>query len=372
MDVFVPALLARQDRAGVSHLRRLPRRSFFTVGSLDSTYSSPEHNSACRLRQCNMENVVEKKVQWVTVDESKEGQRLDNFLTTQLKGLPKGRIYKMIRTGEVRINKGRCKPDSRIAAGDVVRIPPVTLGPEREQVANKGIQMRLSDALLYEDEDLIVLNKPAGLAVHGGSGLATGLIEQLRLARPTEKFLELVHRLDRETSGCLIVARRPSALRRMHQQLRDQDKGLKKRYVALLQGKWPQYLVDVEAPLEKVERGGERFVNVSERGKPSHTRIKVLEYLDGCSLVAAEPVTGRTHQIRVHAAFHKHAVLGDTKYQPDSQRDAWRAQGINGLCLHSRSIGLIAASGHEIFVEAPIPNPIHAFLRGAGLDPEIY
>lgn len=315
---------------------------------------------------------MEKKVQWVTVDESKEGQRLDNFLSNQLKGLPKGRIYKMIRTGEVRINKGRCKPDSRVSAGDIVRIPPVDLAPTKEAIAHRGIQMKLSDALLYEDEDVLVLNKPSGLAVHGGSGLSTGLIEQLRLARPNEKFLELVHRLDRETSGCLLVARRPSALRRLHQQLRDQDKGLQKRYLALVAGKWPQYLVDVEAPLEKFERGGERIVQVTERGKPSHTRIRPLEVLDGCTLVEAEPVTGRTHQIRVHASYHKHAVLGDTKYQHDDSRDQWRQRGINGLCLHSRSIGFQAASGHQVTVVAPIPNPMHRFLVDAGCDPDIY
>jgi len=315
---------------------------------------------------------VEKKVQWVTVDESKEGQRLDNFLSNQLKGLPKGRIYKMIRTGEVRINKGRCKPDSRVSAGDIVRIPPVDLVPTKEAIAHRGIQMKLSDALLYEDEDVLVLNKPSGLAVHGGSGLSTGLIEQLRLARPNEKFLELVHRLDRETSGCLLVARRPSALRRLHQQLRDQDKGLQKRYLALVAGKWPQYLVDVEAPLEKFERGGERIVQVTERGKPSHTRIRPLEVLDGCTLVEAEPVTGRTHQIRVHASYYKHAVLGDTKYQHDDSRDQWRQRGINGLCLHSRSIGFQAATGHQVTVVAPIPNPMHRFLVDAGCDPDIY
>ena len=315
---------------------------------------------------------MEKKVQWVTVDESKEGQRLDNFLSNQLKGLPKGRIYKMIRTGEVRINKGRCKPDSRVSAGDIVRIPPVDLAPTKKAIAHRGIQMKLSDALLYEDEDVLVLNKPSGLAVHGGSGLSTGLIEQLRLARPNEKFLELVHRLDRETSGCLLVARRPSALRRLHQQLRDQDKGLQKRYLALVAGKWPQYLVDVEAPLEKFERGGERIVQVTERGKPSHTRIRPLEVLDGCTLVEAEPVTGRTHQIRVHASYYKHAVLGDTKYQHDDSRDQWRQRGINGLCLHSRSIGFQAATGHQVTVVAPIPNPMHRFLVDAGCDPDIY
>ena len=315
---------------------------------------------------------MEKKVQWVTVDESKEGQRLDNFLSNQMKGLPKGRIYKMIRTGEVRINKGRCKPDSRVSAGDIVRIPPVDLAPTKEAIAHRGIQMKLSVALLYEDEDVLVLNKPSGLAVHGGSGLLTGLIEQLRLARPNEKFLELVHRLDRETSGCLLVARRPSALRRLHQQLRDQDKGLEKRYLALVAGKWPQYLVDVEAPLEKFERGGERIVQVTERGKPSHTRIRPLEVLDGCTLVEAEPVTGRTHQIRVHASYYKHAVLGDTKYQHDDSRDQWRQRGINGLCLHSRSIGFQAATGHQVTVVAPIPNPMHRFLVDAGCDPDIY
>ena len=315
---------------------------------------------------------MEKKVQWVTVDESKEGQRLDNFLSNQLKGLPKGRIYKMIRTGEVRINKGRCKPDSRVSAGDIVRIPPVDLAPTKEAIAHRGIQMKLSDALLYEDEDVLVLNKPSGLAVHGGSGLSTGLIEQLRLARPNEKFLELVHRLDRETSGCLLVARRPSALRRLHQQLRDQDKGLQKRYLALVAGKWPQYLVDVEAPLEKFERGGERIVQVTERGKPSHTRFRPVEVLDGCTLVEAEPVTGRTHQIRVHASYYKHAVLGDTKYQHDDSRDQWRQRGINGLCLHSRSIGFQAATGHQVTVVAPIPNPMHRFLVDAGCDPDIY
>ncbi len=315
---------------------------------------------------------VEKKVQWVTVDSQRDGQRLDNFLSAQLKGLPKGRIYKMIRTGEVRINKGRCKPDARVKSGDVVRIPPVHLDPAAPTVAHRGIQMRLSDALLYEDEDVLVLNKPAGLAVHGGSGLSTGLIEQLRLLKPDEKFLELVHRLDRETSGCLLVARRPSALRRLHQQLREKDQGLQKRYLALVAGKWPQYLREIEAPLERIERGGERFVQVSERGKPSHTRIRVLEYLEGCTLIEAEPVTGRTHQIRVHAAFHKHAVIGDSKYQHDVPREQWKQQGLTGLCLHSRSIGLVAATGHSITVVAPIPEPLRRFLTEHSLDPDTY
>ena len=315
---------------------------------------------------------MEKRVRWVTVDALKEGQRLDNFLSSQLRGLPKSRIYKMIRTGEVRVNKGRRKPDSRIVSGDVVRIPPVQLAPMKEQVLHRGIQISLSNAILYEDEDVLVLDKPAGLAVHGGSGLSTGLIEQLRLARPEEKFLELVHRLDRETSGCLLVARRPLALRRLHKQLRDLDKTLQKRYVALIEGKWPRYLTDIQAPLEKMERDGERIVQVTRRGMPSHTRIQVLEYLDGCTLIGAVPVTGRTHQIRVHTAFHKHSILGDLKYQSDDTRRYWKGKGINGLCLHSRSLGFQGDTGHHVMVVAPIPNPIHRFLSDSGYDPDNY
>jgi len=315
---------------------------------------------------------VEKKVRWVTVDALKEGQRIDNFLSSQLKGLPKSRIYRMIRTGEVRVNKGRCKPDSRIVTGDVVRIPPVQLAPIKDQLPHRGIQMSLSNALLYEDEDVLVLDKPAGLAVHGGSGLSTGLIEQLRLARPEENFLELVHRLDRETSGCLLVARRPLALRRLHKQLRDLDKNLKKRYLALVEGKWPRYLKDIQAPLEKLERGGERIVQVTKRGMPSHTRIQALEHLNGCTLIEAVPVTGRTHQIRVHTAFHKHSILGDLKYQSGDTHHYWQGKGINGLCLHSRSLGFQGDTGHPVTVVAPIPNPIHRFLLDSGYDPDIY
>ena len=166
---------------------------------------------------------MEKKVQWIIVDVSKQGQRLDNFLSGKMKGLPKNRIYRMIRTGEVRVNKRRCKPDYRIKGGDNIRIPPVDLSFVRRDNVNSRIQTQLQEALVYEDKDIIVINKPTGLAVHGGSGLSTGLIEQFRLLRPRERFLELVHRLDRETSGCLLVARKPSVLRRLHKQFREKD-----------------------------------------------------------------------------------------------------------------------------------------------------
>lgn len=312
------------------------------------------------------------QVQWLTIDSSREGQRLDNFLAAVLKGVPKGRLYRMIRTGEVRINKGRCKPDSRLHVGDVVRIPPVVLDRPAEPRRHAKLQLQLRDALLYEDEDVFVLNKPSGLAVHGGSGLSTGLIEQLRLARPEERFLELVHRLDRETSGCLVVARRPSALRRLHKSLREQHAELQKRYLALVEGRWPSHVTEMNAPLAKYERGGERRVEVAQDGKPSTTRFQILASLPDATLIEAEPVTGRTHQIRVHCAFQKHPVLADLKYQSEASQAVWKARNVTTLCLHARSIGLIAATGHPVTVVAPLPPHMEAILRTAGLDPDLY
>jgi len=312
------------------------------------------------------------QVQWLTIDEGREGQRLDNFLTAILKGVPKGRIYRMIRTGEVRINKRRCKPDSRLSAGDIVRVPPVVLDRPATPRKDGRLQLQLKDALLYEDDDVFVLNKPAGLAVHGGSGLATGLIEQLRLARPEERFLELVHRLDRETSGCLVVARRPSALRRLHKALREQHSGMQKRYLAIVEGRWPAHITEMNAPLAKYERGGERRVEVAQDGKPSTTRFRVLASLPDATFVEAEPVTGRTHQIRVHCAFQRHAVLADQKYQSAEGQALWKARSVTNLCLHSRSIGFVAASGHAITVVAPLPMHMAELLKSAGLDPDVF
>lgn len=315
---------------------------------------------------------MEKKVQWIIVDVSKQGQRLDNFLSGKMKGLPKNRIYRMIRTGEVRVNKRRCKPDYRIKGGDNIRIPPVDLSFVRRDNVNSRIQTQLQEALVYEDKDIIVINKPTGLAVHGGSGLSTGLIEQFRLLRPRERFLELVHRLDRETSGCLLVARKPSVLRRLHKQFREKDEGLQKRYLALVAGKWPYFLVDVEAPLEKIERGGEHVVRVSELGKPAHTRVKILERLEGCTLIEAEPVTGRTHQIRAHTAYYNHPILGDPKYQSENTRHFWKERGIRQMCLHSRSISFLSASGHQVKVVAPLPKTMALFLEKNALNPDIF
>lgn len=315
---------------------------------------------------------MENKVQWVKVDINTEGQRLDNFLSSRLKGIPKNRIYKMIRNGEVRINKARCKPGLRVAAGDIIRIPPLFFVATQPPIANKQIQVKLKNSLIYEDSDILVINKPSGLAVHGGSGLSTGLIEQLRLMRPDEKFLELVHRIDRETSGCILLAKCRSALILLHEQFREKNKLLRKRYLAFVAGRWPKNIMDVEAPLEKINRGGERLIRVSAFGKASHTRIRALERFDKWSLIEAEPITGRTHQIRAHTAYYKHPILGDQKYQKDELYSWWKATGVDGFCLHSRSISFQKVNGQQVTVVAPMPRNMSFFMKVHGLDPEGY
>lgn len=254
------------------------------------------------------------KVRFIEIDNEHSGQRLDNFLLGALKQLPKSRIYTLIRKGEVRVNKKRAKPGQRLDVGDIVRIPPVRI-TEREKPV---ISTRLTDSLLnnivFQDENFIAIDKPHGLAVHGGSGLSFGVIEGLRQALTNPK-LELVHRLDRETSGCLLIAKHRQALLLAHEALR--LKQAKKRYLALLYKPWEgpkQKIIDVPL-LKNTLSGGERVVSVDDNGKPSHTMFKLLKnYKDTC-LVYAYPVTGRTHQIRVHAQHMGHAIVGDPKYK---------------------------------------------------------
>ncbi|MEO1079133.1 MAG: RluA family pseudouridine synthase [Pseudomonadota bacterium] len=271
----------------------------------------------------------------LTVELRGDGQRLDNFLLRECPGIPKTRLYKAIRKGEVRVNKGRARPERRLQSGDIVRLPPFIKERQAPAVAPSNWQQRLADAIVHEDKDLLVVNKPAGIAVHGGSGLQFGLIETLRSMRPEHDYLELVHRLDRDTSGLLLVARRPAALKRLHALLRTRGE-VDKRYLALVAGRWPRHLRSSAAPLKRDElSSGERMVRVARDGKDSLTEFSVQRAANSVSLVEARPITGRTHQIRVHAAHLRHPVLGDAKYGDERSASTARELGLRRLFLHA-------------------------------------
>lgn len=293
-------------------------------------------------------------VRHLTVDENSSGQRLDNYLTRELKGVPRTRLYKALRKGEVRVNKGRVKADYRLVTGDLVRIPPLRLPvPSDPPTIPRYWSEQLSQRIVYEDGGLLVINKPSGLAVHGGSGLNFGMIECLRQARTEDRYLELVHRLDRDTSGLIMVARKPAILRELHRQLRE-DK-VDKRYLALVPGKWPRNLSRVDAPLHKnVLQSGERVVRVAKEGKRSITEFSVLERFSGATLVEAKPVTGRTHQIRVHAQHAGFPLLGDAKYSSDKGEALAGRIGLKRLFLHARSLHIKLPDIGRLDLEAPL------------------
>lgn len=301
------------------------------------------------------------KVTYVRIDEGRAGQRLDNFLFTQLKGVPKSLIYRIIRDGQVRVNKGRARQTTRLNEGDEVRIPPIRT--RQEPVApkvGKGLADRLSRSVLHEDDALLIYNKPAGLAVHGGSGVSLGLIETLRALRSTETQLELVHRLDRDTSGCVMVARQRAFLRRLQRLM--QAGGVEKRYWLLCRGfKGGERTID--APLLKIAHGNERVVRVSRDGKPSVTHFRLLERFDDAQLVEAVLETGRTHQIRVHAAHGGFPLLGDNKYGNESVNQALQQQGHGRMYLHAHSLRFDhPASGRKLKVQAPLDEQFEALL----------
>src|SRR5690625_2396249 len=279
------------------------------------------------------------RVRFIRVDETHAGQRVDNCLLRELRGLPRSRLYRLLRTGEVRVNRGRVRANHRLAAGDEVRLPPM-YRPEqspRQLELSPGLARRLRAAILHEDSHLLAVNKPAGMAVHGGSGLSWGLIEAYRSLRPDLPDLELVHRLDRDTSGCLLLAKRRSGLRSLHQLLRDNE--MDKRYQALVAGHWPAALQQVDQPLARDQlRSGERLARVSPEGRPSLTRFRVLQRFDSATLVEARPITGRTHQIRVHAQVAGHPILGDDKYGDRDASMAARDHGLRRLFLHAHSL----------------------------------
>ncbi|MFN2360960.1 MAG: 23S rRNA pseudouridine(955/2504/2580) synthase RluC [Marinobacter sp.] len=297
---------------------------------------------------------VKQGVRKVVVDEDNAGQRVDNYLMAQIRDVPRSIVYRIIRKGEVRVNKGRVKPDTRLNTGDEVRIPPVTRKEKPEQVIpGSRVQGVMQDAVIFENTEMLVVNKPSGIAVHGGSGLDFGLIEVLRAARPDAKFLELVHRLDRDTSGLVMVAKKRSALRYLQDELR--HKRIRKRYHALVAGDWPQSVRRVNEPLLRFELGsGERRVRVDSAGKESLTLFRSLSSYNGYSLVEASPVTGRTHQIRVHSAWAGHPIAGDDKYMDDVSLRAFRAAGGQRLMLHARALDFtLPLTGEAVHLEAP-------------------
>ncbi|MFG1172979.1 23S rRNA pseudouridine(955/2504/2580) synthase RluC [Erwiniaceae bacterium CAU 1747] len=295
-------------------------------------------------------------VQLIAISADEAGQRIDNFLRTHLKGVPKSMIYRILRKGEVRVNKKRVKPEYKLEDGDQVRVPPVRVAErEDESVSPKLAKVAaLSDAIIYEDEHVLVLNKPSGTAVHGGSGLSFGVIEGLRALRPEARFLELVHRLDRDTSGILLVAKKRSALRSLHEQLR--EKGMQKDYLALVRGQWPSHVKSVRAPLLKnILQSGERVVKVSSDGKPSETLFKVEERYAFATLVKASPVTGRTHQIRVHTLHAGHPIAFDDRYGEAEFDRQLAATGLNRLFLHAAALTFThPGTGEVMRVEAPL------------------
>lgn len=290
---------------------------------------------------------MKKNSKIISIDDNKVGQRIDNFLMTQLKGIPKSRIYRAIRKGEVRVNKGRVQADYRIQLGDEIRIPPL-VSAEAKPISppSKQLAETLEKHILLENQEIIIIDKPSGMPVHGGTQVSAGLIEMLRLMRPRQKSLELVHRLDKDTSGCLIIAKKHSVLVELHRLLTLQQ--MQKQYLLLVKGVWKGGARKVTAPLKKnYLSSGERIVVVSDQGKQATTLFKPLKIFKNCSLLLAKPLTGRTHQIRVHAKHIGFPIAGDPKYGDDYFNQEMKRFKLKRLFLHSASI------------ECELTTPIH-------------
>ncbi len=299
-------------------------------------------------------NIDKTKVQFIEINDDIEGQRIDNFLRNKLKQIPKSMIYRILRKGEVRVNKKRVKPEYKLQAGDLIRVPPVTLPESNDKSVPNAKLARvaeLENCIIFEDAHFLVLNKPSGTAVHGGSGLHFGAIEAMRALRPDSRYLELVHRIDRDTSGILLIAKKRSALRHLQAQFR--EKTVQKYYFALVMGKWKGSLKKVNAPLLKNEVNS--IVRVNLAGKASETRFKLLEHYDKASLIQASPITGRTHQIRVHCQYVGHPLACDERYG-DEDFDAYiKRFGLNRLFLHAANIKFIhPATGEQMDLSAPM------------------
>lgn len=307
-----------------------------------------EHNQAnskTSVKSSRPPNGTFNKVQLVVVDEASEGQRVDNFLLRKLKGVPKSKIYRIIRKGEVRVNKKRCKPDTKLSLSDSVRIPPITTQSSATPAKpSDSLQKLLLASILYESDDYLVLNKPAGLPVHGGSGIHLGMVEALRQMQQQWCSLELAHRLDRDTSGCIVLAKNSKFLKHIHHELK--ERRVEKIYHALVHGSWSATATKINAPLSKNELlSGERVVRVDANGKASSTLFSILERFSNATLIEARPITGRTHQIRVHCFYAGHPIVGDAKYTPSSKVKVFPAA--KQLCLHARSLRFTLANGES-------------------------
>jgi len=308
--------------------------------------------------------IISHQVTYLTIQSEQAGQRIDNFLITHFKGVPKSHVYRILRKGEVRINKGRVKPTYRLKSGDYLRLPPIRLSHTEKTTPHEQALQTLQQSILHEDKYLIVINKPAGMAVHGGSGISYGVIEGLRALYPQARFLELVHRLDRDTSGCLMIAKKRSILNQLHNLLRS-GHNIKKEYLALVKGRWKAHKTKVDAPLEKnILQSGERIVKVTPEGKTATSQFHLEKQYAMASLVKVSPITGRTHQIRVHAQYAGHPILGDTKYGDETMNQKIKQYGLKRLFLHASRLEIhLPESDYHLSMTAPLPPVLQEVLQ---------
>lgn len=310
-----------------------------------------------------MDNLSKKNVVLLTVNEGGEGQRIDNFLARHLKGVPKSHLYRILRSGEVRVNSGRVDATYRLVMGDRVRIPPIRTATPALSPVTTRVLPHFSGAVLFEDEAVLVLNKPSGMAVHGGSGISRGVIEQLRLERPQAKFLELVHRLDRETSGVLLLAKKRAALVALHEAIR--GNAMDKRYLMVVHGVWTEQKKRVVLSLKKhLLANGERHVSVEQDGQHSETVFYLRERLGDFSLLEAQLITGRTHQLRVQLAHLGFPIAGDDKYGDFPLNKALQKRGLKRMFLHAAEVVIChPLNGEKLRLTAPLPAELGGFLE---------
>lgn len=368
----IPCLLPSEIRSrgarGTKKISRMERRGWYAQTPLGANIAYLTVAKAKIMQEKSPQDgkLRATGVRKVTVDSNRAGQRIDNFLRNELPGVPKGRVYRLLRRGEVRVNGGRIRAEYKLKEGDEVRIPPARVRaggpppPERQAA-------EMLDRVIYEDKRLLVINKPAGVAVHGGSGISHGVIELLRFARPDLKDLGLVHRIDRETSGCLVMAKRRSALRELHERFREGQ--VEKNYLALVVGDWQfgEQLIDVPLLVQN-RKGGERHVIVSDKGKPAQTRITLSRTYGVYSLLQCAPTTGRTHQIRVHLQHAGHPIVGDYRYGDEEVNRQAKQLGLKRLFLHAQSIAFADDSGNELHFTAPLADDLEEFLAAGVIE----